>query len=51
MKQRRLHALAVMLIVLSGDACGTGAPTVAPTPASASIERISQRRRRIERRS
>ena len=38
MRQCRLHALAVVLIVLSGAACGTSAPIVAPTPASASFE-------------
>jgi hypothetical protein len=38
MRQCRLHALAVVLIVLSGAACGTSAPTVAPTPAGASFE-------------
>ncbi len=42
MKQRPRHAIAVVLIVLSGAACGTSAPTmaatVAPTPASASFE-------------
>lgn len=38
MKQRRLHALTVMLIVILAAACGAGAPTVAPTPTSASFE-------------
>ena len=38
MQQRRVHGLTVMLIVLVVAACGAGAPTVAPTPASASFE-------------
>jgi|SRR5450759_5184930 hypothetical protein len=41
MKQRPLRAVATVLIVLAGAACGTGAPSATPTPAAASFEEYS----------
>lgn len=38
MKQPPLRAVAMVLIVLAGAACGTGTPSATPTPAAASFE-------------
>ena len=35
MKQRPLRAIAMVLIVLAGAACGTGTPSATPTPSAA----------------
>jgi hypothetical protein len=38
MRQRPLRAIAMVLIVLAGAACGTAAPSASPSPAAATFE-------------